>query len=258
MFSDGLLSAAAGFDYQRLLGEYALYDDGWPCRLVLKQHGDRLTAEFESYDRTEGLFAAVCAADPVLLHGFRLTVQDFNEVSHQVYRGYAFTRGVVGITGFTEWKGEPYGFFGRRHPPHTIGSPVPGTVVPSDFLGHYHLYCDGLHATVHLSSVEQGAVAVLTGSLCETTAPNALTSGGGGGLELPVRATVDAHVPYRIALVVEGVVVPDTTPPPTMDLLMFSRPRTALAGSMRWGGTELGCYLTKYGRPDHRAANHTR
>jgi hypothetical protein len=228
IFTDGALSRPLAFDPRRLEGDYALYDDGWPCRLSLRSQSDGgLDARFVSYDRTTGAFPARIALDAVTPHAVRLVVSNFNELTEQTYRGYAFTRGPAGLAGVTDWKGETFGFFARRHPTWTLGPQQPGPVTMADFRGSFHLWCDGTWALLELDEPDGNA---LHGRLHEPT-----------GEALPVTATIDTSVPYHATIAVEGV----PTVAPTLHVWMFVRPRTALAGWLDWGGTRVGCYLTR-------------
>jgi hypothetical protein len=231
IFADGALVQPAVFDPSRLAGDYAFYDDGWRCSLSLRQRSERgFDARFRSYDRTEGAFDVDVWLDPELPHRLQLTVSGgFNEVQRQTYRGFAFTRGAVGIAGVSDWKGAPFGFFARRHPPYSVGPAIPGTIAPTDFVGSFNLYCDGEHGTLELSEQDGAEV---RGTLREQ-----------GGATLPVTASIDAAVPYHAVIAVHDV---GSALPPLLSVWMFVRPRTALAGWLDWGDTRLGCYLTRF------------
>jgi len=219
----------AAFDPSRLDGDYAFYDDGWRCRLSLRQRLDGgFDARFFSYDRTVGAFDAAVSVDPEQPHRLRLVVSGFNELDHQIYTGYAFTRGPAGIAGVTDWKGRSFGFFARHQPPWSIGPPIPGTVTAADFLGSFNLYCDGEHGTLELSDRDG---ATIRGRLRER-----------GGAVLSVSATIDADVPHHATITVDDA----STAPPMLSVWMFVRPRTALAGWMDRGSVRLGCYLTRF------------
>ena len=97
----------------------------------------------------------------------------------------------------------------------------------ADFRGSFHLWCDGTWALLELDEPDGNA---LHGRLHEPT-----------GEALPVTATIDTSVPYHATIAVEGV----PTVAPTLHVWMFVRPRTALAGWLDWGGTRVGCYLTR-------------
>src|SRR5260221_1362680 len=166
MFSDESLRHAAPLDPRTLAGTYAFYDDGWPTTLTLRVGSDgRVDADFFSYDRTRGAFAATAELDPEQQHHLTVVVRDFNELREQRYEGYAFTRRRAAIAGVTDWKGQPFSFFACRQPPFTLGPLLPGDVSPNDLLGAYGLYCDGLHATLTLSTSSGG---LLECSLRET------------------------------------------------------------------------------------------
>lgn len=223
----------AVLDPNRLEGDYAFYDDGWPCQLTIRRQAKGgLSARFFSYARTEGAFSARLSLDHALSNRVEIVVSNFNEMARQVYTGYVFTRAISGIAGTTEVKGEPYGFFARRQPPYSIGSLLPGAARPIDFLGSYSLYCDGEHATLDLMHLDG---MTLHGAVSEDD----------GGAVFPVIASIDPIVPHQVEIMVRDVPA-GSGGSPTMALWMFSRPRTALAGWMRWGEARLGCYLTRF------------
>ena len=230
IFADGSLRQPAVFDPGRLDGDYALYDDGWACRLSLRRSEiGELEAAFHSYERTTGDFEAAVSADQEVSHRVNVVVSEFNELERQTYETYAFTRGVPGLAGVTEWKGERFGVYARRHPPYSVGRPRPGPVTPADFRGSFNLYCDGEHATVDLEGLDGSTV---YGLLREPS-----------GVELPVTVSIDGTAKHHAVIRIDGVSPDD---PPALSVWMFSRQRTALAGWLDWGGSRLGCYLTKF------------
>ncbi|MGP4050242.1 hypothetical protein [Streptomyces sp. 2A115] len=185
-----------------------------------------MRARFVSYDRTEGEFPATVSFRPGPALGVRITVADFNELDEQLFTGYAFGRGGIGLAGKSDWKGQPFGFFARRHPPYTLGPLLPGPVRPADFAGRFNLYCDGAHGTLTLTKVPGGTI---RGVLRED-----------GGAELPVTVRVDQQTPYQALITIHG-----PEPEPTLSVWMFSRQRCALTGWLDWDGVRLGCYLTR-------------
>jgi hypothetical protein len=232
MFTDKVLRQPAPLDPRVLTGTYAFYDDGWPATLTLRVGADhRIDAEFFSYDRTRGAFTATAELDPEQQHHLTVVVHDFNELPEQRYEGYIFTRRRVAVAGVSDWKGQTFSFFACRQPPYTLGPLLPGDVSPQDLLGTYGLYCDGVHATLNISTSPSG---LLGGSLRESDS----------GREFPVRADVDPLVPHRAFVTIEGV--PGEGPAPVLTVLMFVQRRTALAGWLDWGTTRLGCYLIRY------------
>jgi hypothetical protein len=218
------------FEPSRLEGDYALYDDGWRCSLSLRRRSrGGLEARFFSYERTTGAFDATVTVDRDVPHRLQIDVRGpFNELDHQTYSGYAFTRGPAGIAGVTDWKGQTFGFFALRQPPWDIGPTLPGTVTPTDFIGSYDLYCDGEHATLELSELD-GATA--RGHVRERD-----------GAVLPVEAEIDAGIPHHAVITVGD----RSAAPPQFRVWMFVRPRTALAGWLDWDHARLGCYLLRF------------
>ena len=158
-----------------------------------------------------------------------MCVTNFNELDQQIYAGFAFTRGIVGIAGTTVWKDESFGFFARRHPPYALGPVLEGAPSQEDFLGSFNLWCDGLNATLVLTEIADTG---LIGTLRENR-----------DITLPVTAAIDPRGPHIAKITVHGTRW-DTAP--TMFLYMFVRQRTALAGWLEWGTTQLGCYLTRF------------
>ncbi len=49
----------------------------------------------------------------------------------------------------------------------------------------------------------------------------------------------------KLTLVIDGV--PGASAPVTFEGYLFSRPRNAIAGELRWDGLTLGCYLNRFG-----------
>ena len=231
IFSDGTLLRPAAFPPDRIVGDYALLDDGWRCRLRIRPGPNgQFEADFFSFDRTEGRFEARVSLDERHPHHVVLHVDRFNELDVSSYVGYAFTRGPAAIAGTGDWKGITFGFYARRQPPCTPGPDVPGALSPAGYLGTYTLWCDGLHGRVRLTRVDGNTV---HGLLREPT-----------GATFPLVAEIDPAVPHHAVITVHDV--PDDRPA-TMSVFMFVRPRTALSGWLDWAGTRLGCYLTRTG-----------
>jgi hypothetical protein len=228
IFDNRLLLEPASLPLDRVFGDYAFYDDGWRCRLSLRP-GEQgaVEAHFFSYDRTQGSFAARVAVDSASVPRLEISVAHFNELDEQVYVGYAFTRGVQGIAGASQWKSEPFGFFARRHPPVTQGPQLPVQITPQDFTGSFNLYCDGLRATMLLTDADGATV---RGMLVDDA-----------GTTRPVTATIDPDVRHQAIITID-----DVAEMPCLSVWMFSRQRTALAGWLDWGGKRFGCYLTRF------------
>jgi hypothetical protein len=190
----------------------------------LKDSG--ISAEFVSYDRNLGTFEATFEVGPEPAHAVRLEVRSFNELTLARYTGHAFTRGPAGIAGRGVWKGIPFGFLARPQPPVRLGPDRPGGVTLADFVGAYDLLCDGLHATLLLQLSDASE---LTGVLVEDD-----------GTRHHVVPAPDPDVAHHLLCSVE---LPGG--PAELDLLMFVRSRTVLAGHVDWRGHRYGCSATR-------------
>lgn len=237
MFANDLLRRPARVEMTQIAGRYAFYDDGWPGVLQLAVGKDlELEAAFYSY-RFHAAFEATVTLDHQAPHKISIVIYNFNELPHQTFTGHLFTRAHNGIAGWTVWKGELFGFLGRKAPPLSLGAQLAreDQLAPGNFSGSYSLYCDGEHATLVLAMA--GPLS-LEGTLHETN----------GGTIFPVTAQVDPLIRNRITITVH--LTTETTvsysPPPTLTAYLFTRQRTAMAGWLQWGDTSLGCYMVRF------------
>jgi hypothetical protein len=209
------------------IGRYAFYDDGWLGALTLSEgSGGGLNASFHSY-RFDADYRATALVGDRAPNEIVVRIRDFNELEEQVFTGYLFTRTKNAIAGQTEWKGVPFGFYGRRSRPRQVSPFGFGPLQPVDFAGTYSVYCDGEPATVHLI-FEQGSV--LSGTWRWTF----------DGTAFPVAATVGDGVAHRIDLSIPGAGSPLFTG------YLFTRPKNVVAGSIDHAETRLGCYMLRF------------
>jgi hypothetical protein len=207
---------------QRLVGDYALYDDGWRCGLALRWSENRLESRFISYDRTAGRFDSSITVDG---NRVELTVHGFNELDVSRYTGYVSGRGPVVIAGSGDWKGTPFGFYARHEPPRSAGPDIPGALRPAAYLGGYTVHCEDRLADLLLTSVDGST---LRGRLIQR-----------GVGEFAVTGVVDAVVAHLVTFTVH-----DT--PVVITALMFVRARSAMAGWLDRDGQRFGCHLTRF------------
>jgi hypothetical protein len=212
----------------RFTGRYRFFDDGWTGVLRLEHAGDSdLHGEFAS-DRFKRKYEVTGAVDPEIHYRVVVTIHDYNDLDKQEYRGDLFTRSGKAIAGSSDWQGRPFGFFAVR----TVRLALPvyraGTVVPSDFTGSYSLNVDGIRGTLRL---EAGAANRLSGSALFGAVQD----------PLPVRAETGTEVPYQLRIRIGS-----GRDPLLLNGYMFTRPKSAVAGTATWRGLPMGFFMVRF------------
>lgn len=238
MFSAAFDAAARPFDAAAMSGVYAMYDDGWRCKLTLTVddgNAPSVLVRYVSFDRFRGAYQASASFDPDVPRLLRITVRDFNELPEQTYLGHCHAGPPAMIVGVTHWREVPFGFLARRALPIGMGEPVDRPLRPQDVAGAYTLRCPDLCADVELAVDAKGSIE----GAVRPRSPGSARAGALSGAA--VTGAVDPRVPHLVRLRVADV--PDAV---SLTLHLFSHSFSAMAGWAQLGPDRVGCSLTRY------------
>lgn len=208
-------------------GVYTVADDGWIGVLTLvHQGGENLRGDFFSvrFERSYEVTARVPADDRDRIE---FSIHRFNQIARQDYVGYALDSRRRAFAGSTIWRGRPYGFFAKRGDFHHLSRyGVPGdVVVQNDFVGSYTIQHSGGIGTIEIWPAPGGLAGRYRG--LDGKAVEAEIGGG--------------HFAYesRIAFPLEDGAFEGTG-------YLFTRMKSALAGTASWCGRTAGFYMVRF------------
>jgi hypothetical protein len=212
-------------------GRWFFCDDGWTGALWLRIDENR---QLEGSFRSErfGADYRVTGAVGSAPHAVELLFHDFNWLDTQRFVGHIMISGRPAMSGCSDWRGTPFGFFATRSTRELLGQYRAGVPVIADMAGRWTASLDGRRAAVDLH-IDNGA-AVATGTCVPT--------GGGPGYDIVARQ--DAMVPHRMQIHLTPHHAND--PPAAATCYLMSRSKNAVAGSVTVDCVERGFYMVRF------------
>lgn len=213
-------------------GQYSLYHDGWYGSMVLVYDGRQQFHGSYNHVRDERAYKVTASVDEQHPHQIKFIIHKFNQniPTDQVFAGYMFTHGKNAIAGQTIWRGQPYGFFARKSGFLHLRNYGDGSesVLPEHFAGSYSLYHDGQFATLELANSNSR---LISGTYLRN------------GVMQEVVARISSKVPHEITI---SIYVETGEFVKLLTGYLFTRPKNAIAGYMKWEETQSGFYMIKY------------
>ncbi|MBE9015767.1 hypothetical protein IQ272_06335 [Chroococcidiopsidales cyanobacterium LEGE 13417] len=211
-------------------GHYSLYHDGWYGSMVLVYDSGQFHGTY-NHVRDDRAYKVTASVEEQHPYQITFIIHKFNQniPTDQVFTGYLFAHGKNAIAGQTTWRGQPFGFFARKSGFLHLSDYGDGSesVLPKHFAGSYSLYHDGQPATLELAE------------------SNSLLMSGiyrRNGVTQEVVARVSSKVPHEITI----SIYMETGEFVLLTGYLFTRPKNAIAGYMKWGETQSGFYMIKY------------